>query len=434
MARAATPPKGKAAGSSPGQRNSAQGKSQEKAKAKNQTKARAKSSAKPQTKTTSASKKRAAAPPLRRIVLCLDGTWNEPEQLAKDGQKNEATNVLKMVRAVLPRAEDGADQIVYYDTGVGTQGPLDKIFGGGFGQGISLNIMQAYRFLANNYAEGDEIFLFGFSRGAYTARALAGFIGAAGLLSKQHLAYVPEAYQYYRTPIKLRPLSQHLTLLDSLPEGRRKDVPIKFIGVWDTVGALGAPTPLLRRFTAKSVGFHDTGLGKSIQNAYHALAIDERRGPFSPDLWTEAQGTDQTVEQVWFAGVHSNIGGSYSNTVLSDITLAWMCERAARHGLALDPRTKNNNTLPAEKGRIEKSYGFMYSVLHGLGAKKYNREIGPKQFGSTQKPKAGLNESVHRSALDAVGVSFDHIKGKDNRVWLPQKLKAALEEGLPVTD
>ena len=145
----------------------------------------------------------------RRIVLCLDGTWNEPERFTKAGDKSETTNVLKMVRAILPCAPDGADQIIYYDTGIGTQGPIGKIVGGGLGQGISKNIMQAYRFLANNYTGDEEIFLFGFSRGAYAARGLAGFIGAAGLLAKQHLAYVPEAYQLYRTPKDQRAASTY---------------------------------------------------------------------------------------------------------------------------------------------------------------------------------------------------------------------------------
>ena len=125
----------------------------------------------------------------KRLVVCCDGTWNEPDQKVDDNpaDETEPTNVLKTVRGIAPVDSDGIPQVAYYDSGVGTQGFFDKCIGGGLGVGVSGNIQQAYRFIANNYHEGDELFLFGFSRGAYTVRSLAGFIGSVGLLEKEHL-------------------------------------------------------------------------------------------------------------------------------------------------------------------------------------------------------------------------------------------------------
>ncbi|MBL4667470.1 MAG: DUF2235 domain-containing protein, partial [Sneathiella sp.] len=303
----------------------------------------------------------------------LDGTWNEPEEKSESvHDKDEPTNVLKIIRGVQPVDPKGVTQIAYYQTGVGTGGVFDKIIGGGLGTGLSDNIMEAYRFIANNHVDGDEIFLFGFSRGAYSARALAGLIGAVGLLAKEHLAYLPEIYEYYRTPPEERDGSSGDELLKSLSPLPRKDIPIEFIGVWDTVGALGAPTPFLKKWTHKSVGFHDTELGKDVRNAFHALAISERRRSFKPDLWTGKEGPDQKVEQVWFAGVHSNVGGSYQRTVLSNGSLKWMVEKAQQCGLSFNKTL--TITLEEEmskefivNARIEKSFTWAYHVLRAQG-------------------------------------------------------------------
>ncbi|MYF06662.1 MAG: DUF2235 domain-containing protein, partial [Rhodospirillaceae bacterium] len=180
----------------------------------------------------------------KRLVICCDGTWNEPDQEVHDNpaDETEPTNVLKIVRGLAPVDGEQVPQVVYYDTGVGTQGPLDKYVGGGLGGGLSENIQQAYRFIANNWREGDELFLFGFSRGAYTVRSLAGFIGVAGLLRKENLRLLPEAYALYRLQPDKRDNSMVRKRLESAGEPSRRPVPIRFIGVWDTVGALGAPT------------------------------------------------------------------------------------------------------------------------------------------------------------------------------------------------
>ena len=314
---------------------------------------------------------------------------------------------------------------------VGTQGLVDKYIGGGLGRGISENIQQAYRFIANNYHDGDELFLFGFSRGAYTVRSLAGFIGAVGLLEKAHLRLVPEAYAFYRLSPNKRSGSlpdQRLKQLDSTP---RCAIPIKFIGVWDTVGALGAPTPILGRCTRGKVCFHDTQLGKDVHHAYHALAVDERRRPFQPDLWRGMPAEGQTIEQVWFSGVHSNVGGSYRNTVLSNITLNWLTDCASKYDLEFTKQITDLAPKPAENGRLENSFSFGYKALRSLGVSPYTREIGTDQQGDIRgRDWIVSGESVHPSARNAIGKRFEG--NADDKLYEPQNLIRALKDGLPV--
>ena len=369
----------------------------------------------------------------KRLIICCDGTWNEPDEKVDDNpaDETEPTNVLKVVRGIAPVDSHKIPQVVYYDSGVGTQGFIDKYVGGGFGRGISRNIQQAYRFIANNYHEGDELFLFGFSRGAYTVRSLAGFIGSVGLLEKAHLRRVPEAYALYRIPPSKRPGSLPEQRLKNLTPPPRRGIPIKFIGVWDTVGALGAPTPILGRFTRRIVSFHDTQLGQDVQHACQALAIDERRRPFQPDLWTGKPANGQTIEQVWFSGVHSNVGGSYRNTGLSDITLKWLTDQASQHGLEFMRQITALRPEPAYKGRLENSFSVNYQALRLLMVSPYIREIGPEQHGEIRDPNRNVpGEMVHPSAQDAIGKPFEG--NADGKSYEPRNLIRALGDGLPV--
>ena len=342
-------------------------------------------------------------PPHKKLVICLDGTWNEPEEASEKTKfKEEPTNVLKVVRGVKPRDAGGVVQVAYYHTGVGTDAGLyDKWIGGALGVGLSADVQEAYRFVANNYLPGDRLYIFGFSRGAFAARSLAGFIGALGLLDKKRLAWLPEAYKLYRTPPDKRAASPYKKTLDKLGIEFAADLPIHFIGVWDTVGALGSPTPLLNRLSRRWVGFHDTDLGKNVKHAYHAIAVDERRRPFKADLWTARGHEKQVVEQVWFAGVHSNIGGSYRNRVLSDIALQWMVQRAEECGLEFKQHLHELTPEPVAAGRVENSFTFAYKVLRLLKVPPYDREIGDKQVGE-EKGKPGVNERVHWSARQAL--------------------------------
>ena len=312
----------------------------------------------------------------KRIVICCDGTWNEPD--------SEPTNVVKIVRSILP-ASNNHHQVVFYDQGVGTQGGLDKYAGGAFGIGVAKNILDAYRFITHNYQSGDEIYCFGFSRGAYTIRALGGLLNTIGLLPKNQLESLPQAYAYYRTPPPERGVNPYKNNL-------RPD--ILMMGAWDTVGALGAPTPLLGRLVKRRwVGFFDTKLSKPIKNAYQALAVDERRPPFKADLWTGKIDDDQCVEQRWFAGVHSNIGGGYPNTGLSDLALLWMVEKAKSLGLAFD-ESSLNNLRPNSDGKLYKSYTGFYRLLKNINGKSGRRVLD----GDEDNPP--INVRIDQSVYD----------------------------------
>jgi len=283
--------------------------------------------------------------------MCCDGTWNKPDKLS-DGVK-VPTNVVKVALGVRPVGADGAEQLLYYQRGVGTR-RFQHVRGGAFGYGLSRNVRACYEFLVDNYEPGDELYFFGFSRGAYTARSTVGFIRNCGILRRDQRGRIDEAYALYRS----RASESHPRTIESQIFRRmysHDDIEIRFIGVWDTVGALGIPIDGLRiPFMDKYWGFHDTNLSRSVRSAYHALAIDEQRGPFKPTLWTQlGDAEEQVLEQVWFAGVHSDVGGGYAEPALAEIPLLWMINRASGCGLQFDP---NHFAVSADAPLTEARY------------------------------------------------------------------------------
>lgn len=296
----------------------------------------------------------------RRFVVCFDGTWNTPDKGAKP------TNVVKMVRAVRSRGDDGASQLVFYDKGVGSGRGMDKYLGGIFGLGLTENVIDGYRFVANNYEAGDEIYIFGFSRGAYTARSLAGLIGLAGILTPANLGNdLTKAIDIYREKNVDR--AEKLRRIDALGFEERRAARIRCVGVWDTVGSLGIPGDRGRTFLGGKYYFHDVELGDYVDVALHAVAVDEKRSAFSPTLWVNKNGEplneNQIVEQVWFAGAHSNVGGSYNDSTLSDIAFDWMVKRISAHtDLALHNPDANSPALRNAAGRSIDSRSALYFV------------------------------------------------------------------------
>jgi uncharacterized protein (DUF2235 family) len=231
----------------------------------------------------------------------------------------------------LPIARDGVSQLVYYHFGVGTHWSLsDRWLGGGFGIGLTRNVIDLYMWLVYNYANQDELFLFGFSRGAYSVRSLAGLIRQIGFLPKDEAFYIPDAERLYRTR------ADAATIGAFRARHRTRTPDIALIGVWDTVGSLGIPIPLFNWLSLRHFEFHDVGLAASVRNARHALAIDERRKPFRPTLWTGPFEAHQTVKQRWFAGVHTNIGGGYDKDGLANVALRWMVNEAKALKLDVD--------------------------------------------------------------------------------------------------
>ncbi len=318
----------------------------------------------------------------RRLIVCCDGTWNWPD-------RQRETNVVRFVRAISPQAQSAEGtpiaQISHYHLGVGTGNVLDRIVGGGLGIGLSNSVKSCYGFLVDNYAPGDEIFLFGFSRGAYVARSVAGMLGHVGILKRSEMERFIDAWDWYTGSHAERKLEA----LDAIAPNRYRSVDIECIGVWDTVGALGIPGT---RFCAKNFSFHETALGEGVRHAFHALALDERRGNFQAAVWTPhpKPRSGQLLEQVWFPGVHSNIGGGYEQHGLSDTSMLWMLSRLReRDLLAIDM-----NYVDQVLDRSER-----YPV--GVLAKSRTRVW--RVIGSPVPRPAGITsdtEFVHESAWD----------------------------------
>jgi uncharacterized protein (DUF2235 family) len=261
----------------------------------------------------------------KRLIVCFDGTWNSADSI------NAETNVALLARTVRAYSGD-IPQLTTYLRGVGSSGiALERLVGGAFGEGIDENIRSGYMFLAQNYVAGDEIFIFGFSRGAFSARSLVGFIAVCGLLKRKMLGKLDEAWEYYRT-------ADPRTREDfcSRCQAETEDAKITFLGVWDTVGSLGIPGSIFSDANARKYQFHDTSPSDIVKVARHALAIDEHRDEFEPTLWTGDVPKGSDIKQVWFAGAHSDIGGGYRNRLLAEIPLRWMAQEAVNAGLKLE--------------------------------------------------------------------------------------------------
>lgn len=320
---------------------------------------------------------------MKRIVICADGTWNRRDQVDKVTNRRRPTNVTKVARAVLPRAND-IDQVVFYHEGLGTGGAADRLTGGAFGDGIEKNVQELYRSIMYNYVSGDELFFFGFSRGAFTVRTLAGLMNAIGLLYKEDDYWLPEMYSCYEQG-KLRGSPEWQKAIQGFEKETRPCPPISFIGVWDTVGALGPPGMLGHFLRPQRYEYHDVNLNVNILNAYQALAIDEHRKPFAPSVWERPPAWTGKLEQAWFAGVHSDVGGSQSRDGLANEALHWLVEKAESLGLVFDSDFLLHYT-PCFNGDIHDSMSTMYRVLGPV-----TRDIGGR----------GENgERPHRAALD----------------------------------
>lgn len=270
----------------------------------------------------------------KKIVVCCDGTWNQV-------RRGNPTNVAKFRYALADHDDDGVEQLAEYFDGVGTA-PFTRILGGAFGAGLNGKIKEAYRFVATNYTEGDLIYVLGFSRGAYTARSLAGLVRNIGIVKDPgNRLVMRRAFKLYRD--RSAATAPDSTIADRFIARHTWRATIHFIGVWDTVGALGIPIAArgpqwLREFNNR-YAFHDTTLSGTVPFAFQALAVDERRGPFAPAVWDSPAGAGQTVRQAWFSGAHSDVGGGYAETGLSDLTLQWMARAAGDAGLRFLPGT-----------------------------------------------------------------------------------------------
>ncbi|KAG8626227.1 hypothetical protein KVT40_005172 [Elsinoe batatas] len=393
----------------------------------------------------------------KRIIICADGTWlNSDESPRKSGKENPS-NVTRIGRAIKPQSEYGIKQVVYYSHGVGSHGGLvDRLYGGITGEGLAEMVREEYGFICNNYQRGDEIFLFGFSRGAFTARAIAGLIDEIGVLSKEGHQYLPEIYKdvmnrrnpdYQPTqpnkPFRNKPSAEDPRYKSEL---RRRGyttlgVSVKAIGVWDTVGALGTPRigwlekVGLQGTASREMSFYDTKLVNCIENAFQALALDERRAAFAPAIWEKARDNKTRLRQVWFPGVHSNIGGGYDDQEISNITLAWMMSQVRELldmdlDYILDEQEKtetyyernNERPRPWSWGKIWNSFTGIY-VLGGAEDRTPGRFFvrEPRSGTETDQPLDETHEYIHpsvRARLKLGGPGID-----DKGTYQPRALK-----------
>jgi uncharacterized protein (DUF2235 family) len=355
----------------------------------------------------------AADNPGRRLVLCLDGTWNSTanERMRDDGTKVlRPTNTLKICRAVVPLADKM--QITYYDIGVGSIAEypgtsnrllykVDRLLGGAWGAGFEGNVEDALHFLVLNYETGDEVYIFGFSRGAATARAVTRFLDwNGGLPTKDDAYYVPLFFREYVQSKAAEGGSRKL--FDSINTRHEREnnplikpfrpVPVTYLGVWDTVMSLGSRFRATGSSTSTGTrSFHaDRKPPAPVGHARQALAVDEKRFDFRPEVWTDVH-PDQKMEQRWFSGVHSNIGGGLKTDGLANIALRWIVNgaRAPHHGLVLDDTYLGNFPL-VPKADLYESYTAKYKILDFIRFR----------YGKGRRPIVGLNADLDTTVVD----------------------------------
>jgi uncharacterized protein (DUF2235 family) len=334
----------------------------------------------------------------KRLSVFLDGTWNSV---------NSNTNVWRMRALCAANGTDGKPQLVYYEIGV------NGFLGGVFGQGLDQNIRQAYEWLVENYNDGDEIFIFGFSRGAFTARALAGLIAIQGVLKAGSPIGVAELFDRYKkgneeSIWKLKEVeasgdTSKLTEQERWLLKYSQPTNVKVVGVWDTVGSIGVAAGNISGISRSEFDYLQTGLRIHILNGYHALAIDEHRRDFAPTLWDVHHPKDPNaviakprplsgVEQRWFIGAHANVGGGYETDLLPQAPLRWMMKKAESQGLSFRSEVDlDGDTVTAPITDSYKSFGSgLYAQVFPPLFRTIGREPDVREDGS----HININETI----------------------------------------
>ena len=339
---------------------------------------------------------------MKRIVICCDGTWNEPH-------KTRQTNVRKLFEAVLSSAADGTRQVPWYDGGVGTEGSFfEKLKDGAFGYGLGKNVQDAYTEIVRQYQPGDHLYLFGFSRGAYTARSTLGMVRKCGVLRPGLVGQVQEAWTFYKNSVHptsddAKAFRHNYAVLVQEPDQEEDDyIPrARLIGVWDTVGSLGIP---VGRFREK-YQFHDVALTSWVENGYQALAIDERRKDYAPALWEQNPKAEATqhVEQRWFAGVHSDVGGgagAEGDDAQSDRCLRWILDKARACGLEFNEALLERTVSSRDDGKLHLEPGLLFRLINLVRGRNL-RAIGQGVTAdrSVYEGKAPSHETVDPAVL-----------------------------------
>lgn len=372
------------------------------------------------------------APP-KRLALFLDGTWNTVD---------DGTNVWRLKQL----CTETVDQLSYYSVGVGTSYG-QRFSGGVFGAGLDAEVIQAYQWLVEHYAPEDQIFLFGFSRGAYTARSLAGLISKCGLLKPGSPISLKQLYDRYRlgsTVHSIRELKEYpdkdLSFEDKWLKEYSMPVPIWFQGVWDTVGALGVPFGNIPIISRSNYRFLEVDLRINETHAYHALAIDEHREAFGATLWTKSvRKDDETyparpldrVEQRWFVGAHADVGGGYANGLLAQVPLKWLMAKAQLHGLVF--RDTVNIDGDEALAEIHNSFAEMaYGIYQAAKLwRPYYRPVGTDPTITGTVTTSTINETIDGSVFDRWRADPQYrpanlVKWADNRHVKVESLQGAV--------
>ncbi len=362
---------------------------------------------------------------MKHLIILLDGTWND--QL-------DNTNVWRLKGMVAPRSRDGVEQKVYYHAGVGTRW-YDRFRGGAFGQGLYENVQGAYQWLMENYDgdpdpdddrnDDDKVFVFGFSRGAYTARSLGGMITKCGLLSPGAPLSLSQVYRLYKLGPQLRPLYRLQYLrrrgLNGEPDFNAEErllldyssrILIKLMGVWDTVGALGIPIGFFTGINRRAYGFLHTNLANNVERCYQALAIDENRREYDAAVWTRFIPRDPSppsprpvaagakrepiVEQRWFPGAHANVGGGYPNNPLAQLSLNWMQNVAQQAGLEFRAtvRLKGDERMAPVTDSYRQFIKGAYRFLRRRFYRSINRAAAARERGIVETVNETIDQSV----------------------------------------
>jgi uncharacterized protein (DUF2235 family) len=304
----------------------------------------------------------------RNLILLFDGTWNN---------KRTRTNVIGMRESIRTSGRGDAQQPVFYDEGVGTKW-YNRLSGGAFGRGLSENIQEGYAWLSRRCVRDDAIYVFGFSRGAYTARSLVGLIRKCGLLNAVTDETIRQAYDLYRDK-SVHPDDPKAV---EFRAKHSRETRVRFIGVWDTVGALGIPISQVP-FSRDFYQWHDTELSKIVDYAIQAVAVDEHRKDFGVTLWSKLKPDNVKVEQRWFAGAHSDVGGGEGGA-LPKLALRWLQDMAEEAGLVLKEKVQIDPQHAL--GPISDSFGSFMFGIYKLFKKRYHRAFG-----------SGVNEVVDES-------------------------------------
>jgi uncharacterized protein (DUF2235 family) len=352
-----------------------------------------------------------------RLIILLDGTWQT------DMGVQPPTNVVRLRDLILPKNNAGEPEFtqhIYYDSGVGTGGSTTRrSWAGATGHGLEDIVRGAYRQICHRYQPGMEIYVFGFSRGAFSARSLVGYINASGLLKAEHCSASQEkkAWEFYRKPRRYRIPAEKLTMNELCwPETPR----IKCLGVFDTVGARGIPLSMMRRRNAERYGFHDTTLSSIVDHAFHALALDEKRRHYVATLWSNAfHHNNKGIEQVWFPGCHSDVGGGVSAEGLSSLSLYWMIRRMEDNGLGLVLDAKGVEKVQQSRDETTATLGgkgLMYQALATPAAHRMVNQTRPDEseyiFKGLERHLKPMREAVHWSVFGRMA-KLDHYRPRN---------------------